>query len=114
MITLEPKPRCRLLLVEVPEGAEEFETRHNQLWYCVDNDPDGVMLPVGQYEFIATTDTLTEEQAATLVERGDKGYPDYNPYNDRMYVDSAVVSIRTAVDQSGAQPTRTYAILKEI
>lgn len=124
MITLETKPGCTLLLVEWPNNSdggpvEGCEIRGNHTERACEllsyyGESDAIELPLGSYEFIATTDTLTEEQATALVERREKGYPDYNPYNDRMHVDSAVVSFRTAMDQSGAEPTKTYAILKQL
>lgn len=120
MLTLETKTGCRLLLIEVPEGSDlhhvDDTTDPPNLYYMKESerDYDIIELPPGSYEFMTTTDTLTEKQAARLVMWTDKGYPDYNPYNDRIYVDTAIISFRTAMAQAGAALTKTYAILKQL
>lgn len=67
-----------LLFVEVPQDATDMECRTAVLAQCFDKD----------YNFIATTDTITEEQAAMFVEKHDPKYGIYYvSYKDinRMY-----------------------------
>lgn len=84
----------RLIFVEVPDGAiaELMHVDNTGLFTCLDcmvifsgNPPEPdhgewctlleVQLPTGNYRLIATTDTITEQQAAMFVkEDEDDGY----------------------------------------
>jgi len=67
-----------LLFVEVPEDAIEITlTELGRLDYMANGGMDYTMLPSGNYRFIATTDTITEEQAAMFVGKGRVGYAHY-------------------------------------
>lgn len=59
-----------LLFVEVPETAHHFSIEQGYLTWLNVSDSEDVLaqLPSGNYRFISTTDTITEQQAAELVE----------------------------------------------
>lgn len=82
MTTLHPKSNLELLVEEVPEDAQDFRVQtifKPQVLFLrhgVRNDGDMeygtsefIELNSGNYSFIATTKTISEEQAAELVEK---------------------------------------------
>lgn len=113
MLTLETKPGCRLLLVEVPEDAETFQVIDGNM-LVVDHQPDWDELPPGSFEFIATTDTLTEQQAAQHVEKEQ----DYETFTTYRFGDITSLTprsaFRNALTEAGAALDKTYAILKQL
>jgi len=60
-----------LLFVEVPETAHHFSIEQVYLTWLNVSDSEDVLaqLPSGNYRFIATTDTINEEQADKIVDK---------------------------------------------
>lgn len=114
-ITLHPLSGVVLLAVEMPEDAFDFGIAGWDLWYCVDNDRDWINLPPGTWEFIGTTDTITSQQAHSLVSRFEPSgvivYEDYSGGSEYFLL--ANESLRSCIIAAGGDEKTRYAILKQ-
>lgn len=91
-----------LLFVEVPKDATDMECRTAVLAQCFDRD----------YNFIATTDTITEQQAAMFVDNMDRDwlYRDYTtPYIHHVYT-TALYSFKSLLQHHSI--TGRHAIIE--
>lgn len=101
-----------LIFVPMPEDANEITlTELGRLDYMTNGGMDYTMLPSGNYRFIATTDTITEEQAMEFVKRKDNGmYIDYLHYGEPYH--NAVTSFKSLLQQHSI--TGRHAIIEQI
>jgi hypothetical protein len=130
ILTLHPKDGIELLAVEVPEEMAEPH------FYRVNNESimfkwKDVVHPLNPYdvikvdhyrgdlelykwpEFIATTKTITEEQAKELTGTFSEGYNDYCDSKKLTYLLYAKDSLLSFIRFKGGNPDKnTYAILK--
>ena len=121
MLTITTKPGCELLLVPVVKEAYHFyiDDHNCELGYWIDDDPVGNSLPPGSWEFIGTTETMTEERAAEIVHDiwGDIPGPlqGYFNYMEAEYCSpfTALESLRSCIQAAGGEPDTVYAILKK-
>ena len=66
----------KYLAVNVPEGATKFNTHFNNLIWSTDDTVhagNNISLPPGKYELIGLSDSMTEDQAAMVVEHLHRG-----------------------------------------
>lgn len=104
-----------LLFVEVPEDADNFTIEDDKLYYSdkIFKDAGGgwEILPEGNYRLIATTDTITEEQAANIVKRKDNGmYIDYLHYGEPYH--NATISFKSLLQHHSI--TGRHAIIEQL
>lgn len=114
MIELTPKPGIELLVVEVPEDANNFDVsneHHVFSWqYPVQyrpNEIDAESLPPGNYSFIATSRDITEEQA-----RGFFDEEDLALYYDNHHTPGKAMLFYQINLKGGDTYKKNYAILK--
>jgi len=121
MLTITTKPGCELLLVGVPKEATGLESSMQDdgipaltYWYKDNLDATVICLPPGSWEFVATTDTIKEEQAAGLVACYiDNFYEDYTKKDTWESFSNAIESLKSAITAAGGDKNTVYAILKK-
>jgi hypothetical protein len=119
--------------VEVPDGAERFETSIQDdgipcltYWYVDNIDPTVVCLLPGTWEIVCTSKEATEAQAASIVQiisTGKiSGIPQYMRY-DRNLVNHAPAlcwtrdsrhALETLLTSKGCDVENNYIILKKV
>jgi hypothetical protein len=76
---------------------------------------ESIGIPPGSWEFIATTETITEEQAAELVACYiDNFYEDYTKKDTWDSFSNAIESLKSAITETGGDKETVYAILKKV
>lgn len=96
------------LFVAIPEGAKHIEVDPDCILWSLNGVSSGIDLPPGQWQLVATTDNVSEEQAAGIVERWHSGaYTDYERHLAR--VNTALESLATLLASLGIERA---AILK--
>jgi hypothetical protein len=116
MLTITTKPGCELLLVPVKKNAWDFIVWTGGTLAYWDNGftRKSVLLPPGSWEFVATTDTIKEEQAAGLVACYiDNFYEDYTKKDTWESFSNAIESLKSAITAAGGDKDTVYAILKK-
>jgi hypothetical protein len=97
--------------------VEPIEDDTNQeLYYIRGNDAAKVMieLPQGSWSFLCTTDDISEEVAAGIVDE-EQGEQIYFDYNRKSYVLlSGELSFITLLQSLNLSPDKNYAICKKI
>jgi len=110
------------IAVEVPEGAHHFETdiisqvsNLNYFFNEYERDDSGIdyiKLPKADYTFICTSDTITEQQAAEIVEATLAGRK-WKDYNGNVLHKTALDSFRSLLASlSITQRVAIFKILK--
>ena len=79
----------KYLAVNVPEGATKFNTHFNNLIWSTDDTVhagNNISLPPGKYELIGLSDSMTEDQAAMVVDnyKGDMSKYAYYENGDTL------------------------------
>lgn len=128
MLTLETKPGCSLLLVEVPEGASSFMVHSplrnsakavsTDVSYLLNKNVHFIELfPPGSYKFTATTEMLTEEQVKPLLLTNNCGISWYDYVKDdnkSCPFLNPIESLRSCIIAAGGNEKKQYAILKQL
>jgi hypothetical protein len=110
--------KARMLLVEVPEGADRFTIhglfKHNNFMYYK-KDGECVNRKFGfEVDFLATTKTLSENQAKEVIPIHSptifmSAYEDYSDYWPWFY--TALESFTSLLQSHGIDRNKNYAIL---
>lgn len=119
--------RDNIFAIEVPQGAEQFETSLQPdnipcvtYWYWENLDATVVSLPPGSYEILFTTKEVTEEQAETISPGKWSKYfenapgPLFKDYSDNIYrFDNAIQSLQSLLKSKGLT-AGNYLIIKKV
>ena len=76
-----------VLFVEVPEDAKEFDVHHNVLLcFHLNDNVEGINLPIGQYQILGKSTELSEEQMKEICEHKEvDSYDYYGIVYDEIY-----------------------------
>jgi hypothetical protein len=113
--------------VEVPEGAENFRilkfSQPQTFSYdysirkgdrCTKGLIAMVNLPPGSWQLIGHVNDITEELAATIVERDGDGYKDYSGgFHHDLPFPNAIASLNSLLTSKALDPNKNYVLLKK-
>ena len=92
-----------ILLVEVPEGAKEFDISDmGSLIYYVEWGNSGYIdLPQGQYQILGKSTELSEEQMKEICDTDGKGYMNYLEHPKNSYCKTVQESYLSLLEANG-------------
>jgi hypothetical protein len=108
-----------LLIVDVPEGAKDFEVGDRMTLYYQLHGWQFISIPPGNWTIVEQT----EEEAAKIVKKYHtlERYADYSKYEDHdmcaMHlptVDTALASLHSWIRSQGKEPKTSIILKKEI
>lgn len=106
--------KARIVLIQVPAIATNIVVKNSILTYWDEGFArwGGFDLPPGQYTFLATTKTITEDLAKEVVEKNSYGHNGWKTYTEKLmyWEPTALASFTSLLLSKGVDVSKDYAV----